>query len=94
MATIKHTIEYVTGLDGWGLPPTKEEQDSFCAYVVHRLELAYPCYEVTAKVDSWALDSSVRSGDESLDCEAIRSFVGNEVWHDWCGGASAPEVQS
>jgi hypothetical protein len=90
MTNVARTIEYTTNLDGWGAAPSDEEQASFCAYVVHRLEQTYPGSDVTAEIDEDALTSVVRSSDDSLDCDAIRSFVGNEIWSDWCGGARAP----
>jgi hypothetical protein len=86
-------ISYVTGLDGWGdRAPTDEERESFRAYVVHRLQLAFPGYSVSAEVDRHALASVVRSDDPELDCGALCALVGNEIWADWCGGATAPEA--
>lgn len=84
-------IHYVTGLDGWGDgAPTDDEQESFRAYVVHRLVQVYPGADVTAEVDPRALDSRVAVDVDSLDPAEVRSFVGNEIWSEWCGGARAP----
>jgi len=92
---VSRSVSYVTSLDGWGAEPTEDEQASFCSYVVYRLEQAYPDSEVTAEVDPRALTSVARSDDPMLDCAEVRSYVGNEVWSDWCGGARAPgDVQS
>jgi len=57
MNNVARTIEYTTNLDGWGAAPSDEEQASFCAYVVHRLEQTYPGSDVTAEIDEDALTS-------------------------------------
>jgi len=87
------TIEYTTGADGWGdcEEPSDDDVATFCALVVHRLEQRFPGVEATAEVDARYLESRIDS-DMDLDREEIVSWIGVDVWNDWCSGERAPEV--
>ena len=86
-----HHIAYVTGLDGWGEPPTQEDRESFCSLVEARLRATYPGCTVEAYVEEDALDSRVMTDDDTLDECEICTWIGNEVWSEWCAGERAEE---
>lgn len=91
----RHTlrISYVTGTDGWGAEPTEEERASFCALVEHQLVERFPGAIASAEVDEDALDSRVTSNSDEIDCDEVESWIGNDVWNDWCSGERAPESE-
>ena len=90
------SIVYVTGLDGWGEmgEPSQEDRESFCALVEARLQALYPTHTVEAYVDESALESRVETDDDEIDEDELCSWIGVDVWDEWCGGERAPEVRS
>lgn len=87
---LRATISYVTGLDGWGETPSEADQDSWCAYVEYRLAKIYPHANLSVSVQKDALGSSVTCDDPRVDCDDLRSLIGNDLWFEWCGGERAP----
>lgn len=72
-------IDYETGTDGWGAEPTEDDCATFVALVELRLAERFPESRVST------------NGDLDIDPDEIRSWIGNEVWGEWCSGVRAPE---
>ncbi len=95
---MSRSISYETGADGFGDLATDEDRDSFCEFVERRLAETYPDYECSASWSNRSLDSrvSVDSDDrDAPDAQELRSWVGNELWNEWCAGpheATAAQV--
>jgi hypothetical protein len=91
------TITYRTSADGFGDLATDEDRDSFCAFVERRLEETYPGYTCDALWGGDALESvvTVDSDDEDAPKAAeLRSWIGNELWDEWCRADGSHRVQS
>jgi hypothetical protein len=84
-------IAYVACPEAWGVEPTQEDRESFCALVEDRLAAWYPGHTVEAYVDEYALESRVMTDDDAIDARELCSVIGNDVWADWCAGV---EVES
>ena len=90
------TITYETPADGFGELATDDDRDSFCTYVELRIEETYPDYTCTASWGS-ALESRVRVSSDAVDAPdeyELCSWIGNELWNEWCSGASAVQLEA
>lgn len=85
------TIEYTTSADGFGPDATDEDRASFCALVEARLSARYPSAIATAECGAEYLESRVVSNDSEiqLDADELRSWIGVDIWEEWCAGARA-----
>jgi hypothetical protein len=80
------TVDYVTGLDGWGElgEPSVEDRDSFCAFVVGWLGERYPGAVCSARVDAHAIESRVSCSSADVDTRELCTTIGTAVWEAWC----------
>jgi len=88
------TIEYVACMDGWGeVPPSEDDIDSFLELVCFRLGERFPGAQITARMDRHALESEVIVDSRELDEHELETWIGIDIWAEWCVGHRAPVTE-